>query len=111
MLYHWRKYTALFLLTTLSVFIFPKEFFHALYAHTDTQHIEKAGHGDLPSIEDQHLHCAFLQLETPVYLQEEISFSYAIHVISFYHSVNLYRPYHTPSYGLSCLRGPPTPFV
>lgn len=107
MLCQWRKYTALFLLIVLSVFIVPKELLHAFSGHTDTEHHEVLDDPGSVSLEVQHQHCALLKLEAPVYIPQLDLLSFASHAITFHYPATDYLHHSSASQGLALLRGPP----
>lgn len=55
-----RQLIAGFLLLTISFFVIPKEVFHDLNDHQDTECVSHSGY----HFEETHLHCQFLEVET-----------------------------------------------
>jgi hypothetical protein len=101
-----KKHISFCLLLVLSFLIVPKELVHSLVDHNDTEDCRSVP--DAPvSAEQQHVHCDFLKIITPLYLSE---FNFTQ-----FHLTEGYFVYHTPKvpevsfslFQLIFLRGPP----
>jgi len=103
MLFSVRKYIAILLLLTISLFIVPKEYIHDFYGHNDTQDIS----GKDITLNNSHHHCQILNYNTPNYIFQQKTFLLPVSFIE--QSVLTYRQfsYIIPFSTYFNLRAPP----
>lgn len=103
------KYISLFLLAVISFFIVPKEAFHELYGHEDTEH-ETHRHCASASginIEEEHQHCEILNFNVPLYCFSCSFFALHPDAAEAFYPIAGCSFNFTALFNLSLLRAPP----